>query len=236
MSAPDAQAPASWIDEHRSAADRLMRESTGDQFAWNRLAELTDTYGNRLAGSENLTRAIAWAVEAMKRDGLDNVHTEKTMVPRWVRGAESAEIIDPPRHPIAMLGLGGSVATAAAGLEGDVLVVRSYEELNQRAGDAKGKIILFNVPYTNYGQTVQYRSGGASAAARYGAIAMLVRAVGPMGLRTPHTGGMNYSDDASKIPAAAIAAEDAERIQRIVDRGRRVRIRLKMEAHVESDV
>jgi carboxypeptidase Q len=232
---PSQPAVASWLEPHRANADRLMKEALADQFAWNRLAELTDTYGNRLSGSENLTRAIAWAVDTMKADGLENVRTEKVMVPRWVRGAESAEIVDPPRHPLSMLGLGGSVATPAAGIEADVVVVRSYEDLTQRAADVKGRIVLFNVPYTSYGQTVQYRSGGASAAARLGAVASLVRAVGPMGLRTPHTGALTYADDAAKIPAAAISGEDADRIQRLVNRGRRVRVRLRMEARYAAD-
>jgi carboxypeptidase Q len=172
----------------------------------------------------------------MKKDGLDHVRTEKVMVPRWVRGAESAVIVDPPEHPMPMLGLGGSVATPPAGIEADVLVVKTFEDLNQRAAEAKGKIVLFNAPYVSYGQTNQYRTGGASAAARHGAVAVLVRAIGPTGLRTPHTGGMNYADGVTKIPAAAISAEDAERIQRIADRGRRVRVRLKMEARFEPDV
>ena len=233
--AVDAQ-PASWVDAYRADATRIVQESTSGQFAWNRLAELTDTYGNRLAGSENLNRAIGWAVEAMKKDGFDNVHTEKTMVPRWVRGAESATILDPPEHPIAILGLGGSVATPPAGIEADVIVVKSFDELAQRAPDAKGKIVLFNAPYVSYGQTNQYRTGGPSAAARVGAVAALVRAIGPTGLRTPHTGSTNYAEGVEKIPAAAVSAEDAERMQRIVDRGRRVRVRLKMEAHYEADV
>jgi len=226
----------SWVDQYRVDADRIIQEATSAPFAWHRLAELTDTYGNRLAGSENLNRAIAWAVEAMKTDGLDNVRTEKVMVPRWVRGAESAVIVDPPEHHMPMLGLGGSVGTPPAGIEADVLVVKTFEDLNQHAADAKGKIVLYNAPYVSYGQTNQYRTGGATAAARHGAVGVLVRAIGPTGLRTPHTGGMGYADGVAKIPAAAISAEDASRIQRIVDRGRRVRVRLKMEARFEPDV
>jgi carboxypeptidase Q len=225
-----------WLDPLRSNAERLIKEAQADQFAWNRLAELTDTYGNRLSGSDNLNRAIAWAVEAMKEDGLANVHTETVMVPRWVRGAESLEIVDPPRHVIPMLGLGGSVATPATGLEADVLVVKSYDELERRSAEAKGKIVLYNAVYQSYGQTNQYRTGGASAAARHGAVGSLVRAIGPTGLRTPHTGGMAYADGVAKIPAAAISSEDAERMQRLADRGRRIRVRLKMEAKFEADV
>ncbi|HUQ87047.1 MAG TPA: M20/M25/M40 family metallo-hydrolase, partial [Vicinamibacterales bacterium] len=205
-------------------------------FAWDRVAELTDTFGQRVSGSDNLNRAIAWAVDAMKKDGLDNVHTERVMIPRWVRGNESLEITNPPLHNVPLLGLGGSVGTAGGAVEAEVMVVSNGDDLTKRAAEAKGKIVLFNVPYTNYGETVQYRSGGASMAAKHGAVAALVRAVGPMGLRTPHTGGMNYADNIAKIPTAAIPGEDANRVQRLVSRGTKVRMRLKMEAKFEADV
>ena len=224
------------VAPYADASGKLIAAAQSNDFAWRRLAELTDTYGNRLSGSENLNRAIQWAVTTLNTDGLANVHTERVMVPRWVRGQESAVIIDPPEHPVAMLGLGGSVATPPSGLEADVLVVKSFQDLDARGAEAKGRIVLFNVAYTNYGETVQYRSGGAVAAARHGAVAAFVRAVGPMGLRTPHTGNMSYGDAAVRIPTAAIAAEDASRIQRLAERGMRVRVRLRMEAHVESDV
>lgn len=233
---PIAQTRPAWLDPYRANADKLIAAATADEFAWDRLAELTDTYGARLSGSANLDRAIAWAVETMKKDGLENVHTERVMIPRWVRGNESLEIVDPPQHVIPMLGLGGSVATPPGGIEADVIVVSNGDELAKRSPEAKGKIVLFNVPYTNYGETVAYRSGGASMAARHGAVAMLVRAVGPMAHRTPHTGGMSYANDAPRIPAAAIPMEDAQRMQRLVNRGVRVRARLKMEAAFEPDV
>jgi carboxypeptidase Q len=92
------------------------------------------------------------------------------------------------------------------------------------------------VPFTSYGETVRFRSMGPSRAARHGAVAMLVRAVGPSGLRTPHTGALSYTSDAAKIPAAAISTEDADRLQRMTDRGGRVVVRLKMEAHFDADV
>src|SRR5687768_11553035 len=96
---------ASWLAPLRDDASRLIRAATADDFAWQRLAELTDTHGSRLSGSDNLARSIAWAAETMKADGLEHVRTEPVMVPKWVRGRESAEIVDPPRHAVAMLGL-----------------------------------------------------------------------------------------------------------------------------------
>ena len=235
--APQAQNRPAWLDPHRDNADKLMKAAMADQFAWNRLAEITDTFGQRLSGSDNLARAITWAVDAMKRDGLDNVRTERVMVPKWVRGQESLEMIEPPLHVLPMLGLGGSVATPPGGIEAEVIVVANGDDLVKRSKDVRGKIVLFNVPYTNYGETVAYRANGARIAAQHGAVASLVRAVGPIGLRTPHTGGMNYGEEpVTKIPTAAITAEDANRIQRLANRGVRVRLRLRMEAHFEPDV
>ncbi|PYQ97670.1 MAG: carboxypeptidase [Acidobacteria bacterium] len=229
----------SWLDSYREPAARLIGEAVGSTFAWDRLSILTDSIGNRLSGTPALDRAVQWAVAEMTRDGLENVHTERVMVPKWVRGSESAEILEPARHPLVMLGLGDSVGTSSAGgdgVQGEILVVRSFEELDAKAAAARGRIVFFNAHFTNYGETVRFRSAGPSRAARHGAIGMLVRAVGPGGLRTPHTGALQYSSDAPKIPAAAITTEDADRLQRMADRGSRIVVRLKMDAHFEPDV
>ena len=225
-----------WLEPYREPAARLIGEALSDTSAWRRLAVLTDSIGNRLSGSPQLDRAIQWAVEEMKHDGLENVHTEKAMVPRWVRGAESAEIVEPAHHTMAMLGLGGSVATPPGGVQAPILVVHTFEELDAAAPQARGRIVVFNVPYTNYGETVRFRSSGASRAAAYGAVGMLIRSVGLNGLRLPHTGALQYTAGTAKIPAAAIASEDADRLQRMVDRGDQIIVKLVMSAHFDPDV
>lgn len=230
-----ASTPA-WLEPYRGPAARLVQEAMGDAFAWQRLATLTDSVGHRLSGSPELERAIEWAVAEMKRDGLENVHTEPVMVPKWVRGRESAMIVQPVGHRIAMLGLGDSVGTPPNGIQAEILVVRSFDELEANASKAQGRIVVYNTPFTEYGLTRVYRSSGASRAARHGAVAALVRAVGPAGLRLPHTGGLNYTENAPQIPAAAIASEDADRLQRMHDRGDRVVVRLQMDAHFAGDV
>src|SRR6185436_10261637 len=118
-----------WLDAYREPAGRLIGEAVSSTFAWQRLAVLTDTIGNRLSGTPALDRAIQWAAEEMKRDGLENVHTERVMVPKWVRGTESATIVEPARHALAMLGLGNSVGTPRDGVQAETIVVRSFEEL-----------------------------------------------------------------------------------------------------------
>ncbi|MEO8076231.1 MAG: M20/M25/M40 family metallo-hydrolase, partial [Acidobacteriota bacterium] len=216
-------------------ASRLVGEAMSTPFAWDRLALIGDTFGNRLSGSQSLEDAIQWAVREMKKDGLENVHTEPVKVPHWVRGQESIEITAPRQQPMVMLGLGNSVGTPPDGLEAEVLVVHSFEDLDAAGPRVKGRIVLFNVPFTTYGETVQFRSAGPSRAAARGAVAALVRSVGPSGLRLPHTGSLRYAEGAPQIPAAALTTEDADRLQRMQDRGTPVRVRLKMEARFLPD-
>ncbi len=230
-----AGAQPDWLAPYAPIAKRLVAESQSSDFAWRRLAELTDSYGPRLSGSDNLEQAIDWAVRTMQADGFDVVRKEPVMVPKWVRGREALHLIAPSRQPLPLLGLGNSVGTPAGGIEADVLVVGSFDELERRAAEVPGRIVLFNVPFTSYGETVAYRSDGPSRAGARGAVAMLLRSVGPTGLRTPHTGATAYADGAPGIPAAAIAAEDADRFQRLQDRGVPIRVRLDMDAHFEPD-
>ncbi len=178
-----------WIDPYREPAARIITAATANDDAWQRLALMTDTFGPRLSGSEALDATLRWAANEMQKD-FDEVRLDPVMVPHWVRGTESLEMIAPRGGMLAMLGLGNSVGTGDAPVEGEVLVVKSFADLDANAAKAKGRIVLFNVHYTTYGETVQYRSAGPSRAAAHGAVAMLVRAVGPPGLRTPHTGGL----------------------------------------------
>ena len=222
--------------ETRAAADRLIDAALTDTTAWSRLARLVDTFGPRFSGSEDLERAIDWILGEMRKDALEEVRGETVMVPRWVRGRESATLIAPRQTDLPMLGLGGSIATPPEGITAEVLVVSGFEDLERRAGDARGRIVLFDVPFTGYGETVRYRSTGAIAAGRAGAVASLIRSVGPFSMKTPHTGGMRYEEGVPPIPHAAITVEDALMLHRMQDRGQRPVVRLFMEARTEPDV
>jgi carboxypeptidase Q len=236
MIALPAAQPAGWLDAYREPVDRIVRAALATDFAWRRLAYLTDTFGHRLSGSTSLSAAIDWAVTEMQADDLEGVRKDAVMVPHWVRGREALDIVTPHPQSLPMLGLGMSVGTPPDGIEADLLVVDSFVELERKAADARGKIVLFNVPFKGYGSTVAYRVNGASQAADAGAVAMLVRSVGPDGLRTPHTGMLVYRESTPRIPAAAISAEDAMRLARMAARGQRVRLRLSMEATLRPDV
>ena len=220
---------------YRAAADRIIAESTRDSAAWNRIAALTEGFGARFSGTPALERAIDWMLARMKEDGLDNVRGEPAMVPRWVRGAESAELISPRRAPLPMLGLGGSIATPPGGITAEVLVVDNFDELRRRSADAQGKIVLFNAPFTSYGATVQYRATGAIEAAKAGGVASLIRSVTPYSQRTPHTGGMRYDSTVRRIPHAAITPEDADMLARMQARGEKIVVKLSMSARTLPD-
>ena len=223
------------IDAYRVAAGRIIGAALTSDRAYSRLAHLTDHIGNRISGSKNLERAIEWAVAEMKRDGLDNVRAEKVMVPHWVRGEESLEMLTPVSRKLQMLGLGNSVATPAEGVSAEAVVVRNFGELDRLGEQLRGKIVVYNVPFTDYGETVEYRLRGASRAARYGAVAALVRSITPVSLQTPHTGAMQYDANQPKIPVAAITIEVAEFLQRMNDRGDRPALRLRMDAKFLPD-
>ena len=224
------------VDPYRHDADRIMAAATADRFAWNRLAELTDTFGPRLSGSKNLEQAIEWAMAEMKKDGFDNVRAEPVTVPVWTRGRESLEVLEPGARALPILGLGDSIGTPPDGIDAEVLVVDSFDALDREAARARGRIVVFNVPFTTYGETVRYRTQGPVRAAQHGAVGMLIRGVGPIGLRTPHTGSLLGGDSARRrVPGASISAEDASMLQRLQDRGVRVRLRLKMEARMEGE-
>ena len=232
-----AQSPGPVSQAYGATAERIVNAALADSgAAWSKLARFVDYSGNRFTGSAALERGIDWLLAEMKRDGLENVRGEPAMVPHWVRGAESATLVEPRVAKLPMLGLGGSIATPKGGITAAVMVVSTFDELTRRSSEAKGKIVLFDAPFTSYGQTVAYRVQGAIAASKAGAFASLIRSVTPYSLRTPHTGVMAYDSAVKKIPHAAITVEDAMMIHRMIDRGEKVVVRLEMDAQMLPDV
>jgi carboxypeptidase Q len=232
-----AAAPAASQDvaAYKKTADRIIQAATANHRAYERLGDLVDEFGPRPSGSAALEAALDWILVQMKADGLQNVRGETAMVPHWVRGEESVEMLLPRHRKLPMLGLGGSIATPPGGIRAQVLVVSSFDELTQRADEARGKIVVFDAPFTSYGETVAYRVGGASAAAKVGAVAALVRTVGADSNQSPHTGVMSYEDGVPRIPTAAITIEDAQMIHRMQERGQRVELLLEMQAETLPD-
>lgn len=231
-------AHAAPLSETLSAhADRLLQAGLRSDEAMRKLVALCDGAGHRLSGSEGLERAVDWAENAMREDGLDRVERMPVTVPRWVRGQESASLVSPRALELAMLGLGGSSATPPEGITAEIVVVSNFEEFFALPADrVLGKIVLWNAPFTTYGETVRYRLHGMHAASRRGARASLLRTVGRRTLRNPHT-GIQAADSAGvrSIPAAAISIEDAEFLARLAQAGEAPIVRLFMEASTLPD-
>ncbi len=215
--------------------DRIRADGMSDEWAYRRLADLCDKIGPRISGSRQAEAAVEQIAASLRAGGL-SVTLQPVKVPHWIRGEEQAEIIDYPGRPagvtqhLHLTTLGGSIATPSQGISAQVLVVHSFDELHARETSAHGKIVLFDVPFNEdlavngragsaYGQGVAYRAQGASAAARVGAVAALIRTVGGANYRLPHTGHMNYDPKVAKIPAAALSAEDAMWISRLAAEG-----------------
>jgi len=222
--------------EYRDAAGRLIGAAMMDRGGYEKLGYLTTRIGNRLSGSTGLERAVTWAFEQMKADGLENVRLQPVKVPHWVRGRESAQVTQPVQRSLNILGLGRSIGTPKDGITAPVVVVRTFEELDALGADkVKGRIVLYDMEWRGYGETVRYRSNGASRAARLGAVAVLVRSVTGRSLYTPHTGSLTYDAAAPRIPAAAVTVEDAAWIHQMTAMGQEVRVQLHMEAETLPD-
>jgi carboxypeptidase Q len=215
---------------YRGVADSIIKAAIGDSAAYTRLGVLVDRFGHRLSGSASLEAAIDWILAEMKRDGLQNVRGEPVTVTHWERGEESIELVKPRRERLSMLGLGNSVATPPAGITAPVLVVSSFQELERRRAEARGRIVLFDAPFTTYSETRRYRTDGPSAAARAGAVACLIRSVASASIGSPHTGRTSYDSTAPRIPAAALSVEDAMLLHRMQERGEEVVVTLRMGA------
>jgi carboxypeptidase Q len=221
-------------------------------YAYKQVAHLANNIGPRLSGSAQAAKAVDYVASELKAIGCD-VQLERVMVPHWVRGEETATLVQFPGHAenttqkIILCALGGSVATPAEGITADVVAVRNFDELKALPrGKVSGKIVLFNYPFDKriaaegrggeaYGEAVVYRSDGPSAAARQGAVACLIRSVGGADYRIPHTGQTKYADDAPKIPAGAVTSEDADLIVDLVKQGP-VRMKLVLTPQTLPDV
>jgi len=226
-----------WNSQQIGTMNRLRDTALTDPYAMNELRHLTDNIGPRLSGSPQAQAAVDYVAAEMRSLGAE-VTLEKTSVPHWVRGAETGQLVAWPgmtpetTQKIVLTALGGSVATPADGLTAEVVVVNSFNDLKALGPDAvKGKILLFNEKFDKrlaaqgygfeaYGGAVIYRMAAPVVGAAHGAIAVLVRSVGGADFRLPHTGMTLYDQQATKIPAAAVTAEDADLLDHLTSQGR----------------
>jgi carboxypeptidase Q len=228
--------PAVFSPQTLSELRLLQQAALESDYSYRQVGHLANNIGPRLSGSAQAAKAVEYVAAELKALGCD-VQLEKVMVPHWVRGEETAALVQFPgqapntTQKIVLCALGGSVATPSQGIEAEVIVVKNFDELTSIPREkVAGKIVLFNYPFDKqmaaqgrageaYGKAVVYRSDGPSAAARKGAVACLIRSVGGADYRLPHTGLTDYAKDAPKIPAGAVTAEDADLIANLVPQG-----------------
>jgi len=227
---------SAWTPDQLSVMERLRDAAVKDPYAFNQLRHLTDNIGPRISGSPQAGQAVEYVAAEMRALGAE-VTLEKAMVPHWVRGLETAEVVAWPgqtpgtTQKVVLTALGGSVATPAEGLTAEVVVVDDWKQLSALPpGSVKGKILLFNHKFDKelaaqgngldaYVGGVVYRGAGPIAAGGLGAAAVLVRSVGGADYRLPHTGMTAYANGVPKIPAAAVTAEDADLLKDLASQG-----------------
>ena len=233
-----------WTADQIATMARLRDAAMKDPFALDQLRHLTDNIGPRLSGSPQAQHAVEYVAATMRALGAD-VQLEKTMVPHWVRGVETGELLTwPDQTPgttqkIVLTALGGSGATPAEGLQAEVIVANSFDELRQLpTGVVKGKILLLNEHFDKqlamqgeggsaYGKAVAYRGAAPVLGISLGATAVLVRSVGGADFRLPHTGATFSDTKGPQIPSAAVTAEDADLLSHLTRQGP-VRMRLTL--------
>jgi carboxypeptidase Q len=224
--------PAQTLQEFRD----LQKAALESDYAYRQVAHLSNNIGPRLSGSAQAQKAVEYVAAELKALGLE-VQLEKVMVPHWVRGEERAALVEYPgmaestTQKVIVTALGSSVATPATGLVAPVIVVRDFDHLQSLGRkEIEGKIVVFNYRFDKqmagqsqggeaYGAAVKYRADGPSAAGKLGAVAAIVRSVGGVEYRLPHTGNTDYAKDAPKIPAAAMTAEDADLLEYLTAQG-----------------
>lgn len=216
---------------------RLSDEILTNSKAYENLRVLTKTIGPRLAGSANMVKSEQWGAQAMKVAGADNVWMQECMVPHWDRGGkdEAFALSGKNKKSLSVVALGNSFGSMKA-IQAPVILVNNFEELESKKDSIKGKIVFYNYKFKptfvktfqGYGDAVRYRSQGASRAAKYGAIGVVVRSISHSTDNFPHTGSLSYNDSFAKIPAVAIGLQDADWLS---DKLKSERINVSMHTH-----
>ncbi len=200
--------------------------------SYNNLHYLTKNIGGRLSGSPQMYKAEQWGAQALTDAGADNVALQECMVPHWVRGGKDKAFVtykDAPgkeqKYWLNVLALGNSNGSGASGISAPLIRVNNFDDLEAKKDDLEGKIVFYNVPFDDtlintfaaYSKNVIYRGIGASRAAKYGAIGMMMRSMTNSPGNYPHTGSLRYTDSLKKIPAAAMGLEDVKKLDSLFD-------------------
>lgn len=207
----------------RAIASEILRHGQ----AYEDLRVLTKQVGARLTGSPQTYKAEAWGQKALQKAGADRVISQSCLVPHWVRGGkDEAFIVGPKNIPLDVLALGNTMGSGPKGVQAPVVLINSFEELEQKKADIKGKIVFYNYKFNDsyirtfeaYRDAVGYRGAGPGAASRYGAVGVLIRSMSHAADNNPHTGGTRYNDSFPKIPAAALGLQDADKLAAAIEK------------------
>ena len=232
--------PPPIVTDARVAA--LRDAALTDNYAWEITEGLTTEIGQRLAATPAEARARDWAVRKLTAMGFKNVRVETFSMPVWTRGAESAEIVAPFPQRLVVGALGNSASTGPEGITGEVIGFDSVDELRAAPDSAvRGKIVFIDHKMaptqdgSGYGQFGAPRRQGPTIASMKGAIGIVVRSIGTDHHRNPHTGATGFANGARPIPAGALTIPDAEQLQRILKRGKPVRMHLTLVSNARPD-
>ncbi|MGN6567959.1 MAG: M28 family peptidase [Flavipsychrobacter sp.] len=210
----------------RKIADEILLRGT----CYENLHVLCKTVGHRLAGSAEAAKAVEWGEKAMEATGADKVWLQAADVPHWVRGYENLQLQygKGKYKTVKMLSLGNSIGTGGKPINAEVVMVRNFADLKAIPdNEIKGKIVFFDYrfrqdfinTFEGYGDAVQYRALGPSAAAKKGAIAVIIRATSTGADDVPHTGATHYIDTIKAIPAVAVGNYTADTLEAACNAG-----------------
>ena len=242
------------------AEDSIIIKKISDEIltkgkAYDNLHYLTKQIGGRLSGSLQMVKAEKWGVALMKESGADKAWLQECTVPHWVRGGkDKAEVsynsaskgarnLLVNKKELDVLALGNSEGTKNKNITANVVLVNSFEELEKKKDSVKGKIVFYNYKFNptfvktfqSYGDAVQYRGAGASRAAKYGALGVIVRSMSHSADNNPHTGSLRYDTTLPKIPAMAIGLRDADWLSNQVMNNKVMSVTIKSNAHFLPD-
>lgn len=214
----------------KKLSDEVLLSKSAD----SNLFYLTKNIGARLAGSPQMVMAENWGKKALEDAGADEVIMQQCMVPHWVRGGKDRAFVSfvnkagkTQRVEISVLAIGNAVGTGAKGLKAEIFRVKDYEDLEKNKENLKGKIVFYDNPFEDnfvqtfmaYGKNATYRVNGPSRAAKYGAVAVMIRSLSHSSDNHPHTGTLSYDESAPKIPAVAVGLKDVRKIDSLFDAG-----------------
>ena len=191
---------------------------------YSNLEYLCTKIGGRLCGSPQAAAAVEWGKQLFKTMKLDTVYTQSVMVHHWERGEKETASMTSKVYgskDVHICALGESIGTTADGITAEVVQVKSFDELKKLGKkQVTGKIVFYNYAmnptfintFQAYGDAVWQRVHGASEAAKYGAVGIVMRSLTLSDDYSVHTGIMHYDTTVKKIPAVAISTKDADEL------------------------